>query len=109
VTWIFLSIGLQLCALILLKLTASSQAYGMTGVLFHPYVFFAFFLLGGQALVWQLALRIYPLHRAYALQALIFPLALCVGVAAFGELATIAKVVGVLLIMAGVYRNQADS
>ena len=80
VIWIFLSIVFQLCALILLKLTAATGSQGFVGVIFHPYVFLAFFLLACQALVWQLALKVYPLHRAYAFQALVFPLALSVGV-----------------------------
>ena len=107
--WIFLSIVFQLCALILLKLTAATGSQGFVGVIFHPYVFLAFFLLACQALVWQLALKVYPLHRAYAFQALVFPLALSVGVVVFGEFATASKITGVILIVTGVYRNQTGS
>lgn len=100
--WIFLSIALQLGALSLLKLIGTSGAPGVGHTLLHPLFIAAFVLLAAQSLAWQLALKRYPLGYAYTVQALIYPAGLAIGVLAFQDVVTGAKLAGVALIVTGV-------
>lgn len=100
--WIAGSIGLQLGALVLLKLIAQEGRPDLWHTVVHPLFLLAFAALVAQSLVWQLALRRYPLNVAYTWQALLFPAALTVGVAFFGDSLTWNKAAGVLLIVGGV-------
>ena len=103
--WIFLSIALQLGALSLLKLIDAPGAPGIAQMLLHPLFIAAFVLLAAQSLVWQLALKLFPLGYAYTLQALIYPAGLAVGVLAFQDVVSWPKLAGVALIVAGVAWN----
>ena len=103
--WIFLSIALQLGALSLLKLIDALAAPGIAQTLPHPFFIGAVVLLTAQSLVWQLALKRFPLGYAYTLQALIYPAGLAVGVLAFNDVVTPAKLAGIALIVAGVTLN----
>ncbi len=100
--WIAASIGLQLGALVLLKLIAMQGRPDLWQTLTHPLFIAAFGALAAQSLVWQLALKRYPLNVAYTWQALLFPAALAVGVAFFGDVLAWNKLAGVLLIVSGV-------
>jgi multidrug transporter EmrE-like cation transporter len=100
--WIAASIGLQLGALVLLKLIAQQGRPDLWHTVTHPLFAAAFAVLVLQSLVWQLALRRYPLNAAYTWQALLFPAALAIGVAFFGDALAWNKLAGVLLIVGGV-------
>lgn len=100
--WIAASIGLQLGALVLLKVIALQGRPDLWQTLAHPLFIVAFGALVAQSLVWQLALRRYPLNLAYTWQALLFPAALAIGVAFFGDALAWNKLAGVLLIVGGV-------
>ena len=100
--WIAASIGLQLGALVLLKLIAQQGRPDLWHTVTHPLFLAAFAALVAQSLVWQLALRRFPLNVAYTWQALLFPAALAVGVSCFGDALAWNKLAGVLLIVGGV-------
>jgi multidrug transporter EmrE-like cation transporter len=103
---IVLSVACQLGAVILLKLFAQQdgeQAYSLLRVLLHPYFWLALLCLAGQAFTWQLVLRRYPLSFAYPFNGLIYPGALLVGTLFFAEPVSAAKLLGVALIIGGVW------
>lgn len=100
--WIAASIALQLGALVLLKLIAMQGRPDLWHTLTHPLFIAAVGALAAQSLVWQLALKRYPLNVAYTWQALLFPAALAVGVLFFGDALAWNKLAGVLLIVGGV-------
>jgi multidrug transporter EmrE-like cation transporter len=95
----------QLGAVIFLKLFAQqdTEAYSLQRVALHPYFWLALACLAAQALSWQLVLRRFPLSFAYPFNGLIYPGALLAGYLFFGEAANAVKLLGVALIVVGLW------
>lgn len=102
---IVFSVICQLGAVILLKLFAQQDdgAYSLLRVVLHPYFWLALACLAAQALSWQLALRRFPLSFAFPFNSLIYPGALVAGYIFFGETANAVQLLGVALIVAGLW------
>lgn len=100
-----LSVACQLGAVILLKMFAQQdgETYSLLRVLLHPYFWLALLCLAGQAFTWQLVLRRFPLSFAYPFNGLIYPGALLLGYLFFSEPVSAAKLLGVMLIIGGVW------
>lgn len=102
--WILVSVLMQLGALFLLKLMSPTMPeFSLFNVLMHPMFWGALACLAGQALSWQWVLRRFELSFAYPFNSLIYPASLLLGAMFLQELVTAGRLVGVALIMAGIW------
>lgn len=75
---------------------------GLETVLGNPAYLLSLFFLGLQALVWQLALRRFPLAWAYFFNSFLYILILLAGHLFFAEPVSAGNIAGTLLIIAGI-------
>ncbi len=71
--------------------------------IFSPFIFFGFALFGSGAILWLFVLQRFPLSVAYPTLALNYVWILVISYYLFGEQITVNKIVGICLIIAGVY------
>lgn len=99
------SVLLSAAAQVAFKLALTGSAGGVGGLLstlLRPGILFGLGLYGLSVLIWFGVLRRLPLSVAYPMVSVGFVLTAIAGVVIFGEALTATKVLGVLLIVAGV-------
>ena len=82
--------------------TLEATPQGIIRTLFVPQVFFGLVLYGLSAMVWLFVLKQLPLSVAYPSLALSYVFIVLIGVLFFGEVFSINKFIGLVLIMGGV-------
>lgn len=83
--------------------SAADKAVAVLRVFFDPYILSGYAASFLASLAWMVALTKFDLSTAYPFMALNFALVLLLSVFLLGETFTVYKLIGVLLIFAGVY------
>jgi len=88
------------------------SVWSIVKLIFSPYIFSGLALYGAATVLWLFILTRVPLSMAYPIQSLAYLFAVVGAYFVFNEPLTVSKVIGVLLIMAGVsvigfYGNEA--
>ena len=79
------------------------NAISIVKTVFTPFIFFGFVLFGSGAIMWLFVLQRFPLSIAYPTLALNYVWMIIVSYYFFNEPITVNKIIGVFLIIAGVY------
>jgi len=84
------------------KAALSMSGYTFYNVITNPYYIISLFILGLQAIFWQLALKQYNLSFAYLFTSLIYPIILIISYFIYNENISMNNIIGSLIIVVGV-------